>query len=109
MKAACDGEVLRETGVSDKPYFVNFNTTAVIKNFEILREFLLNWRIWYRKSDAPESWHMILHALETLTRFNHPYSAFNIRQFETADALGALLLGCQVSKNILNFVYNKVL
>ncbi|XP_046848177.1 lysosomal-trafficking regulator-like [Xenia sp. Carnegie-2017] len=95
MKAACDGEVLRETGVSDKPYFVNFNTTAVIKNFEILREFLLNWRIWYRKSDAPESWHMILHALETLTRFNHPYSAFNIRQFETADALGALLLGCQ--------------
>lgn len=96
--AACEGEVFRETGLHDKPYFVNFNTDAVIKNFEILRDFLLNWRIWYR-SGSSSIWEIVLHALEALTSSNHRWSQFNIRQFERADALGALLLGCQVHKN----------
>lgn len=93
--AACEGEVFRETGLYDKPYSVNFNTDAVIKNFEILRDFLINWRIWYRSGSA-SSWEMILLALEALTSSNHPSSEFNIRQFERADVIGALLLGCQV-------------
>ncbi|XP_028398812.1 lysosomal-trafficking regulator-like [Dendronephthya gigantea] len=92
--AACEGEVFRETGLDDKPYLVNFNTDAVVSNFEILRDFLLNWRIWFN-SGSSSSWEMILHALEALTSSNHRWSQFNIRQFERADALGALLLGCQ--------------
>lgn len=94
--AACEGKVLQETGYRDKPYFVNFNTDAVVTNFEILRDFLLNWRIWYT-SGSSLSWEMVLHALEALTSSNHRSSQFNIRQFERAEALGALLLGCQVS------------
>ena len=97
--AACKGEVFRETGLDDKPYLVNFNTDAVVSNFEILRDFLLNWRIWYNSglySGLSSSWEMILHALEALTSSNHRWSQFNIRQFERADGLGALLLGCQV-------------
>ena len=94
--AACEGEVFRESGLHDKPYFVNFNTDAVIKNFEILRDFLLNWRIWYGPGTSL-SWEMVLHALEALTSTNHRCSVFNIRQFERADALGSLLLGCQVN------------
>ncbi len=94
--AACEGEVFRETGLNDKPYSLNFNTAAVIKNFEIFRDFLLNWRIWY-SSGSSLSWEMVLHALEALTSSNHRCSEFNIRQLERGDALGALLLGCQVS------------
>jgi hypothetical protein len=96
--AACEGEVFRETGIHDKPYFVNFNTDAVIKNVEILRDFLLNWRIWYN-SGSSQSWEMVLHALEALTSSNHCSSEFNIRQFERVDALGVLLLGCQVGQS----------
>lgn len=95
FSAACEGDVFRETGVHDKPYVVDLTTSAIIVNFEILRDFLLSWKIWYR-SGSSLPWQAVLLALEALTNNTHPYCEFNMKQFERADALGILLLGCQV-------------
>ena len=94
--------MFRETGLHDKPYLVNLNTTAIVKNYEILREFLLSWRIWYRPG-LLLPWETVLLALEALTSNIHPFSEFNVKQFERADALGILLLGCQVGVYHLTF------
>ena len=90
----CDGVLLRETSLPERPLTVNVSSVAVVCNVMILQELILDWKIWGRA--PPEVWETLLTALEVLVRSNHPHQEFNLLQFSKAQVVQRLLVGCQV-------------
>eukprot|EP00116_Pleurobrachia_bachei_P006849 sb/3467111/ len=74
LEACVDGLVVMD-GV------VQSSSTAVLKNVNILKHILLDWKIW---QNAPlHVWEMCCEFMEIMVRPSHPNSAYNIQQMVT--------------------------
>lgn len=94
MEAACDGDVFKHTNLSDNPIMLNIDSNAVVRNVDIFKHYLLNWKIWDKAKQGVLE--MLLSTLEILVHASHPHYKFNIGQFQKAELVQQLLLGCQV-------------
>ncbi|XP_048586036.1 lysosomal-trafficking regulator isoform X2 [Nematostella vectensis] len=93
MEAACDGDVFKHTSLSDIPIMLNIDSNAVVRNVDIFTHFLLNWKIWEKAKQGVLE--MLLSTLEILVHCSHPHYQFNICQFQKAELVQQLLIGCQ--------------
>ncbi|XP_072265185.1 lysosomal-trafficking regulator isoform X2 [Pyxicephalus adspersus] len=73
---------------------LNFDSTAVIKDIQLLEHLLLDWKIW-SKAEAGV-WETLLTSLQILIRDNHPFKVFNIKQFLRARVVHHFLIACQI-------------
>ena len=94
MEAACHGDVFKATHLSDDPIMLNIDSTAVVRNIDIFEHFLLNWRIWEKAREGVLE--MLLATVEILVHSSHPHYKFNVGQFQQAQLVQRLLIGCQV-------------
>lgn len=100
MEAACDGDVFRPTNLVEDPVMLNIDSTAVVRNVAIFQHFLLNWKIW-EKAEQGEL-EMLLATIDILVHGSHCYYEFNIIQFQKAQLVQQILIGCQVSLAIVS-------
>ena len=94
MEAACNGDVFKPTNLADDPIMLNIDSTAVVRNVAIFQHFLLNWKIWERAKQGVLE--MLLATIEILVHGSHSYYTFNIIQFQKAQLVLQILIGCQV-------------
>ena len=95
MEAACDGDVFKPTNLVDDPIMLNIDSTAVVRNVAIFQHFLLNWKIWEKAKQGVLE--MLLATIDILVHGSHCYYTFNISQFQKAQLVQQILIGCQVS------------
>ncbi|KAM5163021.1 lysosomal-trafficking regulator [Mantella aurantiaca] len=89
----CTGDWL--VGQNENGQFnLKFDSTAVIKDIQLLEHLLLDWKIWSKAEDGV--WEMLLTSLQILIRDNHPLKVFNIKQFLKARVVHHFLLACQI-------------
>ena len=98
MEAACSGDVFKPTNLSDDPIMLNIDSTAVVRNVAIFQHFLLNWKIWEKAKQGVLE--MLLATIDILVHGSHCYYEFNIIQFQKAQLVQQILIGCQVRINI---------
>ena len=94
MEAACDGDVFKPTNLADDPIMLNIDSTAVVRNVAIFQHFLLNWKIWEKAKQGVLE--MLLATIDILVHGSHSYYTFNIIQFQKAQLVQQILIGCQV-------------
>ena len=99
MEAACDGDVFRPTNLVEDPVMLNIDSTAVVRNVAIFQHFLLNWKIWEKAEQGVLE--MLLATIDILVHGSHSYYEFNIIQFQKAQLVQQILIGCQVSLAIV--------
>ncbi|NXG68610.1 LYST regulator, partial [Baryphthengus martii] len=98
----CMLKILLEGCCSDEILYINENgqftldtdSTAVIKDVQLLEKLLLDWKIWSKAKQGV--WETLLAALEILIRANHHQQMFNIKQLLKAQVVHHFLLTCQV-------------
>lgn len=100
MEAACDGDVFRPTNLAEDPVMLNIDSTAVVRNVAIFQHFLLNWKIWEKAKQGVLE--MLLATIDILVHGSHCYYEFNIIQFQKAQLVQQILIGCQVSLAIVS-------
>ena len=100
MEAACDGDVFKPTNLADDPIMLNIDSTAVVRNVAIFQHFLLNWKIWEKAKQGVLE--MLLATIDILVHGSHCYYTFNIIQFQKAQLVQQILIGCQVSLYVVN-------
>ena len=100
MEAACDGDVFKPTNLADDPIMLNIDSTAVVRNVAIFQHFLLNWKIWEKAKQGVLE--MLLATIDILVHGSHCYYTFNIIQFQKAQLVQQILIGCQVSIFVLS-------
>ncbi|XP_022782202.1 lysosomal-trafficking regulator-like isoform X2 [Stylophora pistillata] len=93
MEAACDSDVFKPTNLADDPIMLNIDSTAVVRNVAIFQHFLLNWKIWERAKQGVLE--MLLATIDILVHGSHSYYTFNIIQFQKAQLVQQILIGCQ--------------
>lgn len=98
MEAACSGDVFKPTNLADDPIMLNIDSTAVVRNVAIFQHFLLNWKIWEKAKQGVLE--MLLATIDILVHGSHCYYEFNIIQFQKAQLVQQILIGCQVRINI---------
>ena len=98
MEAACSGDVFKPTNLADDPIMLNIDSTAVVRNVAIFQHFLLNWKIWEKAKQGVLE--MLLATIDILVHGSHCYYEFNIVQFQKAQLVQQILIGCQVRINI---------
>lgn len=94
MEAACDGDVFKPTNLANDPIMLNIDSTAVVRNVAIFQHFLLNWKIWEKAKQGVLE--MLLATIDILVHGSHSYYKFNIIQFQKAQLVQQILIGCQV-------------
>ena len=94
MEAACNGDVFKPTNLADDPIMLNIDSTAVVRNVAIFQHFLLNWKIWEKAKQGVLE--MLLATIDILVHGSHSYYTFNIIQFQKAQLVQQILIGCQV-------------
>ncbi|KAL9952715.1 hypothetical protein ACROYT_G040007 [Oculina patagonica] len=97
MEAACDGDVFKPTNLADDPIMLNIDSTAVVRNVAIFQHFLLNWKIWEKAKQGVLE--MLLATIDILVHGSHCYYTFNIIQFQKAQLVQQILIGCQERQN----------
>ena len=58
------------------------NTSALIRDVQLVGCILLAWRVWERADSRV--WHVGLQALAALVRGDHPHRGFNVQQMQNA-------------------------
>jgi hypothetical protein len=71
---------------------------AVVTKAMVIEELLLNWRIWEGAEEGVTD--MLFRGLASLIREDHPYQAFNIKQFHSASVVDKIFCIYQVSKSV---------
>ncbi|XP_018413216.1 PREDICTED: lysosomal-trafficking regulator [Nanorana parkeri] len=89
----CTGDWLLNINENGQ-FNLKFDSTAVIKDIQLLEHLLLDWKIW-SKAEAGV-WETLLTSLQILIRDNHPLKVFNIKQFLKARVVHHFLLACQI-------------
>ncbi|XP_076817532.1 lysosomal-trafficking regulator-like isoform X1 [Clavelina lepadiformis] len=101
FNSACSEDVITSKRVGDSlTYQVNHETSALIHDYEILQVFLFEWRIWHKAVNAAGEedfsvWMLLMQALESLIREDHPYQWFNSKVLLRAGIVHHLLEGVQ--------------
>ena len=94
MEAACNGDVFKPTNLAKDPIMLNIDSTAVVRNVDIFQHFLLNWKIWEKANQGVLE--MLLATIDILVHGSHCHYKFNIIQFQKAQLVQQILIGCQV-------------
>ncbi|CAI9531593.1 unnamed protein product [Staurois parvus] len=89
----CTGDWLLSINENGQ-FTLKFDSTAVIKDIQLLEHLLLDWKIWSKAEEGV--WEMLLTSLQILIRDNHPLKVFNIKQFLKARVVHHFLLACQI-------------
>lgn len=89
----CTGDWLLNINENGQ-FILKFDSTAVIKDIQLLEHLLLDWKIWSKAEEGV--WEMLLTSLQILIRDNHPLKVFNIKQFLKARVVHHFLLACQI-------------
>ncbi|XP_077974826.1 lysosomal-trafficking regulator-like [Styela clava] len=85
-------------------YEVNFENSALIHDQELLQFLLTDWKIWYKSVDLINSedsddlfpvWSMLLQAILSLVRVEHPHQWFNSKALLRAGIVHRILTGLQ--------------
>ncbi|XP_009864126.1 PREDICTED: lysosomal-trafficking regulator-like, partial [Apaloderma vittatum] len=92
LEGCCSDEILylNENG----QFALDTDSTAVIKDVQLLEKLLLDWKIWSKAKQGV--WETLLASLEILIRANHHQQMFNIKQLLKAQVVHHFLLTCQV-------------
>ncbi|XP_071492648.1 lysosomal-trafficking regulator-like [Diadema antillarum] len=74
-------------------YKVNQESTAILQDTEFFNRLLLNWRVWERAQRGV--WKILLEAILSLIRPDHPFCAFNTNQMYRVGLVQTLLTICR--------------
>lgn len=90
---SCATSKLMQYNDSTQRFVINKEHVALISDVKIL-EMLLSWRAWEKSADGV--FLMVLQALNSLVRIEHPHRHYNIEQYRRAGVISKLLDICKV-------------
>lgn len=100
MDASVSESVFRGE-MGDVPLVLRRKSEAVMTNVSVIEDLLLNWRIWDGCDEGVLL--LMLRALASLIREDHPYQAFNVKQFQSINIVHKIFLMYRV--NHLSFYF----